>query len=1324
MVFNLFIFLAISISSKPVNNQKKAPVSILINEFVSNWTQYRIDRTGWTVKANSEQTTAEGVEGPITNIIDGTSPYIWHSKYDNTGAGGHDERKARNDPFQITVNLGKKTTFRAFSYMPRPGSPNGRFGLYDFYVANTEEELNDKILNSDYIVKGNMDKSADISTLVILNTAETGQFVALRSIDPERNFATCAEFNLYSNPPFTRFTQTEIDESTEKFWCSHKIDRSSWSITANSEQTTDQKNEGPVKNVIDGKKETHWHSKYNDNENGGHDERNPLSEPFFFTIDLKEETTFKAFSYMPRQDGSPNGRFNHYEFYVAQTEEEIKRNIKSRTYNAKGDIDVSISISTLVIFDELQKGRFVALLYNDHGQWATCAEFNLYRDTVSYTEQYVVEAEDKFCRSNKIDRSSWSITANSEQTTDQKNEGPVKNVIDGKKETHWHSKYNDNENGGHDERNPLSEPFFFTIDLKEETTFKAFSYMPRQDGSPNGRFEHYEFYVAQTEEELKKNFELNFYQAKGDIDISIDNSKLVIFDKPLTGRFVSLHYVSHGSWATCAEFNLYRDPLSLSPLFMSTYINELTDTDLPQYRMNRTGWTAYANSEQNKEGDAEGPISHIIDGLEGIIWHSRYNKNNNLGHDDRSRGTDPFIITVDMKDEKTFKAFSYMPRQTGNNGQFQHYEFYSAHTSEELYMKIHDNDYLAKGDIDKTKRESTLVSFNRFITGRYVALLSLNHDTFGTCAEFNVYNDTLTSNDADDGYINKDKTGSDIPSQIQAGQGNVKEISSCHFTNININGPKYYIKAVSEFMMYDNVFENTDDASRPGVMFINYNGHLGISNCKFIKIRAPQNNEGFVFNCNTGNNINVVTENSEFINCGAKGERPLISIMSGLSSTKFKDCKFIFDDTEGSCRVLELGTNDCVFDKCKFVNCGESAIYLTRGQTTVRSSDVFQLTNCVVKSNQGRFVNAEQLKSKPIITGNTFEESSLDNNYLIYIAHDQDEIKLTNNTFSDIDAGGADESNCGGLTKFVESSSTTEVTICYEDCKFAGINKNQQARNAQYYHGSILFNKVNNIDANLEIKNCIFRESNAKQSGGAVLITDGKNVNISNCSFESNKAEYGGAVYISSSSLSDTINIENCIFKNNVATKLEGPDEASGGSGLLLYAYTGVIRRCKFKNNEVKIVNNVQSLYSLSIPLEKPTFKLSECSFSVDKTSKFSIFYHGRERKTTLELEKCIFKGDLNDNAYFIDGQLNSKNSLKLIIRDCKFPPKLRKVLNPNSKFELVEIKEKTKEMNKMKIISIVSVFGIAAGAILIITIMKKRSNELNYSNGQEEIEV
>lgn len=72
---------------------------------------------------------------------------------------------------------------------------------------------------------------------------------------------------------------------------------------------------------------------------------------------------------------------------------------------------------------------------------------------------------------------------------------------------------------------------------------------------------------------------------------------------------------------------------------------------------------------------------------------------------------------------------------------------------------------------------------------------------------------------------------------------------------------------------------------------------------------------------------------------------------------------------------------------------------------------------------------------KPIISGNTFVDSSLNNNDLMYISHNQNEIKLINNAFSGLVVGGSDESNCESIVKTVENS-ITEFTISYENCKF------------------------------------------------------------------------------------------------------------------------------------------------------------------------------------------------------------------------------------------------------------------------------------------------
>lgn len=180
-----------------------------------------------------------------------------------------------------------------------------------------------------------------------------------------------------------------VDYLNEGYWSSYRInDRSAWTVTSNSEQTTSAAIEGPATNIIDGQQETFWHSKYNDALAGGHDDRPQATDPFQFTIDLGQETTFRAFSYTPRQKGEAgwqNGIFIHYEFYVANTKEELDTKIQERNYISNGDFEYtsqesSTDQTSLVIYPEPKTGRFIALLSVNHNNYASCSEFNLYSD--------------------------------------------------------------------------------------------------------------------------------------------------------------------------------------------------------------------------------------------------------------------------------------------------------------------------------------------------------------------------------------------------------------------------------------------------------------------------------------------------------------------------------------------------------------------------------------------------------------------------------------------------------------------------------------------------------------------------------------------------------------------------------------------------------------------------------------------------------------------------------------------------------------------------------------------------------------------------------
>ena len=60
---------------------------------------------------------------------------------------------------------------------------NGRFRYYEFYVAQTKDELDTKILNSNYSSKGDINYTSFLSALVIFPYPETGRYISLRSFD-------------------------------------------------------------------------------------------------------------------------------------------------------------------------------------------------------------------------------------------------------------------------------------------------------------------------------------------------------------------------------------------------------------------------------------------------------------------------------------------------------------------------------------------------------------------------------------------------------------------------------------------------------------------------------------------------------------------------------------------------------------------------------------------------------------------------------------------------------------------------------------------------------------------------------------------------------------------------------------------------------------------------------------------------------------------------------------------------------------------------------------------------------------------------------------
>ena len=124
-------------------------------------------------------------------------------------------------------------------------------------------------------------------------------------------------------------------------------------------------------------------------------------------------------------------------------------------------------------------------------------------------------------------------------------ETPGENLIDNNPATHWHTRWSNS-----------PQPHEAQLDLIEEKNLIGFTYLPRQDGSPNGRVADFEVYVSNDPKKWGEP------AAKG--TFSAGNAvKKILFDKPTKGRYLRFRSLSEQSgqpYASCAELDVVPAP--------------------------------------------------------------------------------------------------------------------------------------------------------------------------------------------------------------------------------------------------------------------------------------------------------------------------------------------------------------------------------------------------------------------------------------------------------------------------------------------------------------------------------------------------------------------------------------------------------------------------------------------------------------------------------------------------------------------------------------------------------------------------------------------
>ncbi len=92
-------------------------------EVLSN--DQKLDRTGWVVTTNSEETVGEN--GAAKNAIDGSTGSIWHTQWSSS---------TPQHPHWLQVDMLVPKRVTGFRCLPRQNGPNGRIADYEFWGSN------------------------------------------------------------------------------------------------------------------------------------------------------------------------------------------------------------------------------------------------------------------------------------------------------------------------------------------------------------------------------------------------------------------------------------------------------------------------------------------------------------------------------------------------------------------------------------------------------------------------------------------------------------------------------------------------------------------------------------------------------------------------------------------------------------------------------------------------------------------------------------------------------------------------------------------------------------------------------------------------------------------------------------------------------------------------------------------------------------------------------------------------------------------------------------------------------------------------------------
>ena len=566
-----------------------------------------MQRSGWTVTVDSQELTAANNAG--VEAIDGNPATLWHTQWSSASPP---------PPHFFMVDFGAAVpSIIGFTYLPRQdGSPNGTFAKYQFYVSADGSNWGSAVAQGDFTTMGAMtarktvtfsSPSGIVVTAPPSQTTGVGQSVSLQVIasDPSSLAVTYSAQGLppgltiapatgiisgaattagtyqvtvtakdtagatgsatiawtvtpSSGSNGVRYVKlVELTEVNGNPWGSmaefnvldstgNPMPRSGWTVTVDSQEVTAANNAGVE--AIDGNPATFWHTQWSSASS---------PPPHFFMVDFGAAVpSITGFTYLPRQDGCPNGTFAKYQFYVSADGSNWGSAVAQGDFTTMGTMTarktVTLSSPSGIVVtappsQTTEVGQSVSLQITASDPSSLAVTYSAQglppgltiapatgiisgAATTAGTYQVTVTAKDtagaagsatiawtvgavltgvryvelveltevngnpwgSMAEFNVLDstgqpmqRSGWTVTVDSQEVTAANNAGVE--AIDGNSGTFWHTQWST--------ASP-PPPHSFMVDFGAVGSIIGFTYLPRQDGSPNGTFAKYQFYVS------------------------------------------------------------------------------------------------------------------------------------------------------------------------------------------------------------------------------------------------------------------------------------------------------------------------------------------------------------------------------------------------------------------------------------------------------------------------------------------------------------------------------------------------------------------------------------------------------------------------------------------------------------------------------------------------------------------------------------------------------------------------------------------------------------------------------------------------------------